>query len=135
MIYFILSARDIIKHIDVRLLNLEGCSVVQLLICFNPRRRRDLQLDVKRLILDVLVLFHSLSLRLMKLDYFLLILIQIIKRLRTIHVLLSLWQNVMTLASNLKLVGLPCGLVMNRPKRTLGLIPSLFFVVGNNLNW
>ena len=86
----VFSARNMIKHIDVRLLNFERSSVVQLLIGFHPRRRWDLQLNVERVIPDVLVLFYSLCLGLMKLDYFLLILVQVVKRLRTIYVLLSL---------------------------------------------
>ena len=70
------SAADIIKHIDVWLLNFEGSSVVQLLIGLHPRGRRYLQLNVKWLILNMLwILFRSLSLGLMKLDYLLLVLV------------------------------------------------------------
>lgn len=77
-------------------------------------------------------MLHSVGLRLVKLNYFLLVFVQIVEGLIA---LVSLRQDIVTLGAHLELLMLPSGLKIDRAKRTLGLIPHLFFVLGHNLHW
>ena len=70
----------------------------------------------------------------MKLDDVLLIFIKIVQWLRPINIMLSLRQNVMTLATHLKLILLARRLIVDGSKGAFRLVSSLLVVVGDGLH-